>query len=222
MKRLLDERVQEQVREAFQPLKKEVMILFFGSQDPNCVYCTDTKELLEEVTALSDKLHLQVFDIEKDGETAKTYGLDKAPAFVIAGYEDGKIVDYGIRFLGIPGGHEFTTLIRGLLMISLRDSGLQTETRDFLADLDKDVLLQVFITPTCPYCPQAVILAHQMALESSRVAAEMIEAMEFPELAKKYGVSGVPHTVINSGASEQVGAVPEHYLVEKIREALAE
>jgi hypothetical protein len=65
-----------------------------------------------------------------------------------------------------------------------------------------------------------VVLAHQMALESELVIGEMIEATEFPDLAAKFNVNGVPHTVINAGVAEMIGAVPESYLVDKIKEAL--
>jgi hypothetical protein len=60
------------------------------------------------------------------------------------------------------------------------------------------------------------VLAHQMALESPWVQAEAVESMEFPELAVRYGVSGVPHTSINFGAGELVGAAPEAMLIEQI------
>ncbi len=64
------------------------------------------------------------------------------------------------------------------------------------------------------------MLAHQMALESEMVQAEMVEATEFPELANRYGVSGVPHTAINFGAGEMIGAAPEAMMIEQIKEAL--
>jgi predicted DsbA family dithiol-disulfide isomerase len=59
-----------------------------------------------------------------------------------------------------------------------------------------------------------------MAMQSPLVEAEMVEAMEFPELAERFGVSGVPHTTINYGAGTVVGAAPEDYLVDEIRQAL--
>ena len=80
--------------------------------------------------------------------------------------------------------------------------------------------MQVFVTPTCPYCPQAVILAHQMAMESEFVTGEMVEAMEFADLSNQFNVSGVPHTIINSGSGEVVGAVPESRLMNEIQKAL--
>ncbi len=64
------------------------------------------------------------------------------------------------------------------------------------------------------------MLAHQMALESPMVIGEMVEAMEFPELADRYGVSGVPQTTINDGAGNAVGAIPEADLIAEIQQAL--
>jgi thiol-disulfide isomerase/thioredoxin len=90
-----------------------------------------------------------------------------------------------------------------------------------LAELSEPVLLQVFVTPTCPYCPQAVITAHQMAMESPYVEAEMVEATEFPELSNQYQIMGVPDMVINQGKGKIVGAVPEGRLMIEIKNILA-
>ena len=87
--------------------------------------------------------------------------------------------------------------------------------------LDKPWHLQVFVTPTCPYCPRAVLLAHQMAMENPEmITAEGVEATEFPELANRFNVRGVPQTVINSGAGSVVGAVPEQNLLAEIMRAI--
>jgi hypothetical protein len=65
------------------------------------------------------------------------------------------------------------------------------------------------------------VLAHSMALESPLVQAEAVEAIEFPELSRRYGVSGVPHTTINHGQVHVVGAVPENHLVAEIIKLLS-
>jgi len=64
------------------------------------------------------------------------------------------------------------------------------------------------------------VLAHQMALESPWVQAEMVEAIEFPELSNRHRVSGVPQTTINDGAGAVVGAVPEEHLLAEVLRAL--
>jgi glutaredoxin-like protein len=217
--KLLENEMTRQVQEAFKQLKEPAQVLFFGKKE-DCQYCRDTLQLIEEVVALSDKLGLEVHDIEDDLAIAQQYRIDKTPGFMIAGKDGDQILDYGIRFAGIPSGHEFSSLIHDLILVSGRDSGLSSKARQILQNLDRPVLLQVFVTPTCPYCPQAVVLAHQMALESPMVEAEMVEAMEFPELSNQFGVSGVPQTTINSGAGTVIGAVPEDSLLVEIQEAL--
>jgi glutaredoxin-like protein len=217
--KLLENEMTRQVQEAFKQLKEPAQVLFFGKKE-DCQYCQDTLQLIEEVVALSDKLGLEVHDIEDDLAIAQQYRVDKTPGFMIAGKDGDQILDYGIRFAGIPSGHEFSSLIHDLILVSGRDSGLSSKARQILQNLDRPVLLQVFVTPTCPYCPQAVVLAHQMALESPMVEAEMVEAMEFPELSNQFGVSGVPQTTINSGAGTVIGAVPEDSLLVEIQEAL--
>jgi glutaredoxin-like protein len=217
--KLLENEITRQVQEAFKQLKEPAQVLFFGKKE-DCQYCQDTLQLIEEVVALSDKLGLEVHDIDDELALAQQYRIDKTPGFMIAGKDGEQILDFGIRFAGIPSGHEFSYLIHDLILVSGRDSGLSSKARQVLQNLDRPVLLQVFVTPTCPYCPQAVVLAHQMALESLMVEAEMVEAMEFPELSNQFGVSGVPQTTINSGAGTVIGAVPEDSLLVEIQEAL--
>jgi len=217
--KLLENEISKQIMEAFKQLDEPVQILFFGKKE-NCQYCEETLQLVQEVAELSDRLDLAVYDVDDDPEIARQYRVDKTPGFVIAGKDGDQILDYGVRFAGIPSGHEFSSFIHDLLLISGRESGLSDKAKEYLQTLDKPVLLQVFVTPTCPYCPRAVIMAHQMALESPMVEAEMVEAMEFPELSNRFGVSGVPQTTINSGAGTVIGAVPEDNLLAEIRQAL--
>jgi glutaredoxin-like protein len=219
--KLLDEKVTKQVSEVFGGLSQPVQILFFGSQ-ANCATCHDTRQLLEEVVALSPKLGLTVYDLQADGKIAGQYRVDKAPAFVVASKEAEQLVDTGIQYAGIPSGHEFTTLIQDIVLVSSRDSGLKPATREFLKTLQSPIHLQVFVTPTCPYCPRAVVLAHQMALENpAMIRAEGVESMEFQELAEQFNVSGVPQTNINSGLGMLVGAVPEANLLAEIQRIVA-
>jgi glutaredoxin-like protein len=176
--------------------------------------------LVQQVTAISDKLTLSVYDLEDDVEIARQYNITMAPGLVIAAQDGDQIKDFGVRLAGIPSGYEFSSLIQDLILVSSRDSGLSATTRQALKELNKPVLLQVFVTPTCPYCPQAVVLAHQMAIESPLVQAEMVEAIEFPDLANRHNVSGVPQTTINDGAGTLIGAAPEDDLMTEILNAL--
>ena len=147
MTKLITDDIVEQIQEVFDDLKGSVQLLFFGSQN-NCTYCDETLKLIEEVSAISDKVNVNIYDLDEDAELAKKYNVDKTPGIVIAAKEGDQITDYGIRMAGIPSGHEFGTLIQDILLVSSRDSGLKPETREYLNGLDKPVLLQVYTTPT--------------------------------------------------------------------------
>ena len=147
MPQLLNDDIIKQIQEVFGGLKHPVHLMFFGSQK-ECPYCDDTRQLVEEVAGISDLLSVEIYDIEADADLAARYHVDKAPGLVIAAKEGEQITDFGIRLSGIPAGHEFSSLIQDILLVSNRDSGLNPQTREFLRGLDKPVLLQVFVTPT--------------------------------------------------------------------------
>jgi glutaredoxin-like protein len=211
---MLPDEVRDQVVEAFADLKSPVRLVIF-TQTLECMYCSENRQLLEEIAGLSDMVSTEVYNFVVDGDTAKEHSVDKIPAVAIMGEED-----YGIRFYGIPAGYEFTTLVHTIRMVGGAGSQLDEETREQLAALTEPVHLMVFVTPTCPYCPQAVVAAYEMAYASPMVRADGIESSEFPHLAVKYQVAGVPRTIINETVDIE-GAVPPAMILEKIQEVLA-
>ena len=147
MEKLLNDNIVAQIKEAFNGLQHPVQVLFFGSKQ-HCDYCDDTRQLLEEVVGISDLLGLSVYDMDDDADVAKLYNVDKAPGIVFLAREGEQLTDFGIRMAGIPSGHEFSSLIQDLLLVSSRDSGLSAQTREMLKSVTEPVLLQVFVTPT--------------------------------------------------------------------------
>jgi glutaredoxin-like protein len=204
------QKVKEDLAAAFQNLNRDVTLKFF-TQEMECRFCKETRELLEELQTVSDRVKVEVYDFVRDAALAGELGIARIPAIAVCAEKD-----YGIRFYGIPSGYEFASLIEAVRLVANGGVKLSPEGRAFLDGLAMDIHLQVFVTPTCPYCPPAVILAQQMAYYSPRVRADMIEATEFPPLAQKYNVYGVPRTVINEKEFIE-GAVPERQLIEKLR-----
>lgn len=212
---LLKDKDREYLQQEFaKRLKNPVKLLVF-TQTIACDFCAQTEEIAREVANLSDKISLEVYNFVTDKPVADRYGVDKIPATVVVGEKD-----YGIRFFGIPAGYEFTSLIEDIIMVSAGDSGLSEATKKAIAQIKQPVRIQVFVTPTCPYCPGAVLLAHKLAMESEHIVGEMVEATEFPHLAQKYNVMGVPRTVINEKTHIE-GAVPEAMLMAQLTSALS-
>ncbi|MEM0149404.1 MAG: thioredoxin family protein, partial [Candidatus Micrarchaeaceae archaeon] len=102
--------------------------------------------------------------------------------------------------------------------ISAGKSRLSESTKTRLKSIDKPVDIKVFVTPTCPYCPKAVRMAHQFAMENKNIKASMIEATEFEEMSNAYGVMAVPKIVINDKASFE-GALPEEAFLQQVMDA---
>ena len=139
---LLKDADKEQIKTLFAGLSGAVDIkLFTKSQD--CEYCEPTQEMLEEVSALSDKITLSVHDLDKEPELAQSFGVDRAPAIVLKNEKD-----YGIRFLGIPAGYEFATLIEDIQDVSSGRHELPEPVLATLAKVDKPVHIQVLVTPS--------------------------------------------------------------------------
>lgn len=210
---LLNDEIRQEVSKILADLLGPVRLVMF-TQDFECEYCTETRQLVEEIAELSDRITAEIYDFQADRAKAEELGIDKIPAIAIIGAQN-----YGVRFYGIPSGYEFASLLHAIRSVAAGKPELSDDTLRVVAGIRKPVHIQVFVTPTCPYCPQAVMLAHQLAIASPLIRADMVEATEFPHLAIKYQVMGVPRTVINETVHIE-GAAPESYVVAKLQEAL--
>jgi glutaredoxin-like protein len=210
---LFDENIQKQLREIFKSLKNPVQVIMF-TQEFECPACRDTHTFLEEICALSDKLNLTALDFVKDEPTAQKYGVDKIPAVLVL--PEDKIPN-GIRFYGPPGGYEINSFIKALEEVSGNSEELPPELQQRIKAIEIKIHIQVFITPSCPYCPGAVVNVHRLALENPNVTADMVEATTFPQLAIKYHVMGVPKIVINE-THELMGAQPLEAILNTIEQ----
>jgi glutaredoxin-like protein len=186
-----------------------VKIIMF-TQELECRFCSDTRQLVQELAALNDKITVEVHDFVADADKAKEYGIEKIPALAIIGKKD-----YGVRIYGIPYGYELQTLVEAVENVSRGTTDLSEKTKTILVDVKTPVHIQVFVTLTCPHCPVAAAIAHKLAVESDMVRADVIDASEFPTLAQKYSVIGVPKIVINEKI-EFVGAFSEDLFAEHV------
>ncbi len=184
------------------------MVMF--TQELECRFCSDTRQLVQDLATLNDKITAEIHDFVADAAKAKEYGIDKIPAIAIIGKKD-----YGVRIYGVPYGYELQTLIEAIINVSRGKTDLSDNTKTILKEVKSPVHIQVFVTLTCPHCPVAAAVAHKLAIESDLVKADVIETSEFPDLAMKYNVIGVPKIVINEKV-EFVGAFNEDLFAEHV------
>jgi len=205
----LPDPIKERLKSQLGNLVNPVRVVMF-TQELECTFCAETKQLVIELAGLSDKIKAEVHDFVADSVLAEEFGVDKIPALVIMGEKD-----YGIKFYGLPYGYEFQAMIADLTMISKGSTDLAEETKAKLREIKTPIHIQVFTSLTCPHCPHAAVMAHKFAMESDLIRADVVDAGEFPHLAQKYSVMGVPKIVINEKV-EFAGAVPENVFLDHV------
>lgn len=168
-------------------------------------------QLVRELSALDPRIMLQ--DLPMTDPAAVKLGIKTSPSLAI-GYDMGLKIIYN----GAPLGYEVAGLIETLVLVSQMDSGLSETNKKAAGLVDRDTLLQVFVTPTCPYCPKSVLAANRIAIESrGRVTAECVECNQNPALAAEFKVASVPQQVVNRNAeSSTMGAQPDDALIKQV------
>ncbi len=218
----LDEGTQAQVKEVFEPITQEVELLVFTGSDlvvpgkDATGHQKETLELLKEVASLNDKITVTETPLAGNKE-AKEAGITLAPTIVFREKGSDRL---NTRFAGIPSGYEFQTLVEAILLFGTKKPLATDTAKEELTGIKDNVTMQIFVTPTCPYCPKAVLTAIGLAYDNENIVAEGVDANEFPIASQANKISGVPDAIIavNGKTTEEriLGAQPERVFVESI------
>lgn len=180
-----------------------------------CAYCKPTREMLQELAALSDLISLRVHIFDEAAEERAKFGVERIPGIVLRGTStDGA----AFKFYGMPGGTEFPSFLEAIVDMSRGEVLLSEQSVRELKKLRDEITVRVFVTPTCGYCPQMMRAAYQLSLANPKVRAEVIEVNEFPDLGDRYQVRAVPLTVIGDKVAIP-GAMPPDALIEQVVKA---
>jgi alkyl hydroperoxide reductase subunit AhpF len=144
---LLSPADQEKLRESFDEMTQAVRVLFF-TQTLDCETCVQTRQILDELPQLSDKIAIEEVNFILEKDKAAQYGIDRVPALALLSGDDGHARDTRIRFLGTPAGYEFVSLVQALLLAGGHDSQLTPENRARVEAVTVPTTIQVFSTPT--------------------------------------------------------------------------
>lgn len=189
------------LNERFKQLKENVILEVFTKDGENDQFNTLTTLFAKELSKLSNKIIVNFHKIGDD--FSKKHSVTRSPTVLF------NPETYRIRYIGAPFGEESRSFIDTIIMISQRNSYLSKESKKTLSKLDKPRNVQVFVTLSCPYCPGQVLNAFKAAIERpDLISAEAVDSMENPDLAQKYDVGAVPHTIIN-GKTISLGFEPE-------------
>ena len=123
-------------------LTGQVRLVFFA-QTINCASCLATRQILDGLSACSEQITLEEYDLLLDKSAVDEYKIERVPAVAIVGAEDS-----GIRFYGVPEGFELESMVEGVELASGQAHSLTGVTVATVNALKQNINLQVFVTPT--------------------------------------------------------------------------
>lgn len=200
--------MREGLRESFALLTNPVRVALFTKKGANDQYNEVTAQLLREIAAIDPRLSVEFHTL--GDEESRRLGVDRSPTLLIAPEK------YSIRFTGSPLGEEGRTLVMALIMASTGKTVLSPDSLKRLERLKKKRHVRVFVSPTCPYCPQEAISAISAAVaKPDLVSTEIIEIYENLDLAEQYAAMTVPKTFVD-GVNTSQGLEPEESFIESV------
>lgn len=214
MEKFLNDDVRKMLGDHLKAMKDVVNVKLYVDNE-NCDTCKETNQLLTELTEVTDKMHYEYIETKGDTSIGAEYGVTLYPTIVILDKDNN---DLGVRFNGIPAGHEINALLASLVDMSGAPLDLDEKTVEAIKAIDTETDIKVFVTLSCPHCSGAVTKAHRIAMLNPFVKASMVEAQTFQDLSMKHDVSSVPKIVIND-TLDFVGNQPMEVFLDTITKA---
>jgi thioredoxin reductase (NADPH) len=179
-----------QLKQTFEQLPNDIPLLLFTEKSMDNVFVQASRQIIRAFRELSPKITLKEYGL--DHALAKKYAVTRSPTLLIAPEK------YAIRWLGAPMGEEARTFLETLLLIGLGRSNLGEQSMKVVRRIDSSRQVKVFVSPTCPYCPQQAINAVKAAIELPQyVSLDIIDIQCEPELANQYSAQSVPQAYAN-------------------------
>ncbi len=179
-----------QLKTTFSQLPNEIPIYMFTQKGRDDIFCQTNRQIIRAFRELTPKITFKEYDLDHD--LAKKWKVNSSPTLLIAPEK------YSIRWLGAPLGEEGRTFLETLILVGLGKSNLSEQSVKTIQKIDSPRNVKVFVSATCPYCPQQALNAVKAAIEKpEHVFLEIVDIQAKPELADQYSAHSVPQTFAN-------------------------
>ena len=197
-----------QLQKTFRDLPNEIELFLFTEKGKDDVFCDATRQVVRAFRELTDRISMREFDLSH--AKAVQWGITESPTLVIAPER------FQIRWVGAPMGEEGRTFLETLLLVGLGDSRLSEQSRRVVEKIDTPRRVKVFVSPTCPYCPQEAVNGVKAAIEKpDLISLEIIDIQCKPKIAEQYAAQSVPQAYANDILIGQ-GAQPEEVFCDSL------
>jgi thioredoxin reductase (NADPH) len=190
-----------QLRKTFEQLPNDIPLLLFVEKGADNVFAQATRQVIRAFRELSPRITLKEYDLHH--ELARKYNVESSPTLLIAPDK------YAIRWRGAPMGEEARTFLETLILVGLGKSNLSADSHRVIRRIDSPRRIKLFVSPTCPFCPQQAVNAVKAAIELPElISLEIIDIQSEPELTNQYSAQSVPQAFAND-VLIGMGAQPE-------------
>ena len=204
----------QQLKKTFEQLPNAIPLYLFTAKGHEDVFTHANRQVIRAFRQLSSKITLREFDLGH--ELAKKWHVTHSPTLLIAPEQ------YSIQWLGAPMGEEARTFLEILILVGLGQSQLSDQSLKVIQRIDSDRHIKIFVSPTCPYCPQQAINGVKAAIEMpDLISLEIIDIQCEPELANQYSAQSVPQAFANDILIGQ-GAQPEEVFISSLQKLEAQ
>lgn len=210
MSKIFNKEILNQVKQGLNRIKNPIKIITFT--EDNKPLCNEVVAMMTQLTTLNNKIEFEKYDLFTNSDLAKKYEIDKIPGTTILVSNK----PTGIKFYGIPTGHEINSLLFAILESSGMSTPLESKLENTIKKIDKKINIKVFVSMQCPHCPKAVMTAFKIALLNENIDAEMIQAKLYSKLSNDFGINSVPRTFFND-KDDLLGVQPLQMFVEKLK-----
>lgn len=197
-----------QLRQTFEQMPKEIPLYLFVGRGQDDVFVQACRQIVRAFRELTPKITIKEHYL--DHELATKWGVDSSPTLLIDPDH------YNIRWLGAPMGEEGRSFLEAMILIGMGKSGISEQSLAVVERIDTPRTLKVFVSPTCPYCPQQVVNGLRAAIERPDVVSlEIIDIQSRPDLAEQYSAHSVPQAYANDALIGQ-GAQQEEVFMSSL------
>jgi len=187
---ILDKAVQDQLEPVFEQLPHNIPIYLFTQAGNNDIFNQAARQLIKAFREISKKIQFEEYDLNH--EMAQKWDVYRSPTILLDPDR------YSIRWLGAPMGEEGRTFLQTLILVGLRKSHLNEQGLKVVKQINDQRNVKVFVSPTCPYCPQQAVNTINAAIENPEfISVEIIDIQCNPDLADRYSAQSVPQTYAN-------------------------
>ena len=189
---LLNDNLRKQLKGVLDKITSSISLV--SIVDLNNPKSIELKDLVLDISSLSDKVTPIISNRGENPELEAKIHADKFPIVALLDKDNNYS---GVKFHGVPGGHELNSFILAIYNLAGPGQAINPDTLKDISTIDKKINIKVLVSLSCHVCPDVVIASQRIAIENPNIETEMIDLSNFPDLKDKHKIMSVPAIIVN-------------------------